>query len=284
MRSRPQGRLGWSAMLLVVACIMVTGATLATAQPARAASCGSTFEESLDFRESFGLSTDPDHIRRLLDDPAADCSWSVPLTSEEAAEMDRRSMIELYIRDLAGFVDRHADAFGGLYIDQRAGGVVVLLTTPSTTQAQLDEALAQVAVDAPDWLEVVTREVRYSQRRLDETQDEISALVSADDPRVEGVVGVGRGTIENVVEVDILVPRFNAVRDFLLELYPEDLLKFVERTSGDSAACGRCGEEPPETDMTAPSGAPGTLLAMLAAAFAAVFAITLAIGPRPRRT
>lgn len=281
--SRPQAIRRWAAIMMVVAGIVAFGATLTTATLARAASCGSTFEASLDFRETFGLSTDPELIHRLLADPAADCTWTVPLTSEEAAEIDRRNMIELYIGGLSGFVDQHGDAFGGLYIDQQAGGIVVLLTTPSTTQAQIDEALALIAPGAPDWLQVTTREVKYSQRRLSTTQDEISALSAAEDPRVEGIVGLGRGTSENRVEVDILVSSFAAVRSFLLERYPEDLLLFVERTSGDSGACRGCGEEPPETGVATTPDTSSGALALLAAAFCTVFATTLLLHPRRRR-
>ncbi|MDQ3407004.1 MAG: hypothetical protein M3472_02455 [Chloroflexota bacterium] len=279
--SRPQAIRRAAMILLVVASVMAIGATLTTATPAQAASCGSTFEESLDFREAFGLSTDPELIQRLLDDPAADCTWGVPLTPEESDEMDRRNSVELYIRALAGYVDRHDDDFGGLYIDQGAGGTVVLLTIPSTTQAQVDEALSLVDRGAPGSLEVVTREVKYSQRRLYTTQDEIEDLWA--DPRMEGIVGFGPSIIENRVEVDILVPRFAAVRDFLLGRYPEDLLSFVERTSGDSAACGWCDEDPPETHASVTTGVPSSLLAALAAAFGATTAFVLARGPRRRR-
>ncbi len=270
-------------ILLVVASVMAIGATLTTATPAQAASCGSTFEESLHFREAFGLSTDPDLIQRLLDDPAADCTWGVPLAPEESDEMEGRGSVQRYIGALAGHVYRHDDAFGGLYIDQRAGGTVVLLTIPSTTQAQVDEALSLVDGAAPGWLEVITREVKYSQRHLTATQDEISGLMSVDDPRVEGIVGLGLATIENRIEVDILVPRFTAVRDFLLERYPEDLLSFVERSSGDSSLCGWCDDDPPDTDASVTTGVPSSLLAALAAAFGATTAFVLARGPRRRR-
>ncbi len=283
-RARPQAMRRAAAILLVVASVMAIGATLTTATVTRAASCGSTFEESLDFREAFGLSTDPDLIQRLLDDPAADCTWGVPLTPEESDEMERRGSVQQYIGALAGHVNRHDDAFGGLYIDQRAGGTVVLLTTPSTTQAQVDEALSLVDGAAPGWLEVITREVKYSQRHLTATQDEISGLMSVDDPRVEGIVGLGLATIENRIEVDILVPRFTAVRDFLLERYPEDLLSFVERSSGDSNLCGWCDDDPPDTDASVIAGSQRALLATLAAVFAVTSAIVLGLGPRRRRT
>jgi len=281
--SRPYRIRRWAAYLIAASLLTTAGATLTTPAMAKAASCGSTFERSLDFRQTFGLSTDADLIRRLQDDPAANCTWGVPLTSEEAAGIDRRNAVELYLGDLTRLVDRHDDAFGGLYIDQRAGGTVVLLTTPSTTQALIDEALSVIPPDAPDWFEVVTREVKYSQLRLTEMMDEIKALIAADS-RVAGIVGYGPSVIENRVEVGILEPRFAAVRDFLLERYPEDLLAFVARRSGDSAVCGWCDEEPPRTDVAMSPAMPSVALAALAAAFGAVFVVGVLLGPRRRRS
>ncbi len=280
--SRPYGIWRWAGYLIAASLLTAAGATVTTPAEAKAASCG-TFETSLDFRQTFGLSTDADLIRRLLDDPAADCTWNVPLTSEEAAGIERRNAVVQYMGDLTRFVDRHDDAFGGLYIDQRAGGTVVLLTTPSTTQALIDEALSVIHPDAPDWFEVVTREVKYSQLRLTEMMDEITDLIAADS-RVAGIVGYGPAVIENRVEVDILKPRFAAVRDFLLERYPEDLLAFVERRSGDSSLCGWCDEEPPRTDVAMSPAVPSVALGALAAAFGAVFVAGLLLGPPRRRS
>ncbi|MDQ3554509.1 MAG: hypothetical protein M3395_08880 [Chloroflexota bacterium] len=273
----------WLATIVVLSSLLASALTMTTVTSADAASCGSTFERSRDFRRSFGLSTDADHIRRLLDDPAADCTWGVPLSPDESEEMDRRNSVELYIGALSGYVDANDDAFGGLYIDQPAGGTVVVLTVPETTQAQVDEALSLVDAGAPAWLEVVTREVTYSQRRLIATQDEISDLMRADDPKVDGIVGLGRGTIENRVEVEILVSHFAAVREFLLERYPEDLLTFVERTSGDSAGCSRCGEDPPDTDASGDGGSSSAFVVALAAAFGVTTIIVLVLGPQRRR-
>ncbi len=279
--SRPYGIWRWAAYLIVASLITAAGATLTTPTEAKAASCG-TFETSLDFRQTFGLSAATDLIRRLLDDPAANCTWGVPLTTEEAAGIDRRNAVELYLGDLTRFVDRHDDAFGGLYIDQRAGGTVVLLTTPSTTQALIDEALSVIPPDAPDWFEVVTREVKYSQLRLTEMMEEIKDLIAADS-RVAGIVGYGPAVIENRVEVGILEPRFAAVRDFLLERYPEDLLALVERHGWDHSVCGWCDEEPPRTDVAMTHATPSVALGALAAAFGAVFVVGLLLGPRRRR-
>lgn len=272
----------WLATVVVLSSLLASALTMTTVTSADAASCGSTFERSFDFRRAFGLSTDADHIRRLLDDPGADCTWGVPLSPDESEEMDRRDSVELYIGALSAHVDAHDDVFGGLYIDQPAGGTVVVLTVPETTQAQVDDALSLVDAGAPAWLEVVTREVTYSQRRLIATQDEISDLMRADDPKVDGIVGLGHGTIENRVEVEILVPHFAAVREFLLERYPEDLLTFVERTSGDSAGCSWCGEDPPATDASGDGGSSSAFVVALAA-FGATTIIVLALGPRRRR-
>ncbi len=274
----------WLATIVMLSWILASGVSLMAVAPANAASCGSTLEESLDFRETFGLSTDDEHVRRLLADPDADCTWGVPLSPDEADEIDRRNSIELYIGELARFIDHHDDAFGGMYIDQRAGGAVVVLTLPETTQAQIDEALGFVDRAAPGLLEIVTREVKYSQRTLSTTQDELIGLTRARDPRVEGIVGLGRGTIENRIEVDILVPRFAAVREFLLGRYPEDLLTFVERTSGDSAGCGWCGEDPPDTDASVDGGRSSAFVVTLTAAFGVTTIIALVLGPRRRRS
>lgn len=283
-RDKPRQLRRWLATIVVLSSILASGVSVMAVTPANAANGGSTFEESIDFRESFGLSTDGEHVRRLLADPDADCTWGVPLSPDEVDEMDRRNSIELYIGALSGYIDTHDDVFGGLYIDQQAGGTVVVLTVPETMQAHVDEALALVDSAAPGLLEVVTREVKYSQRTLITTQDELIDFTRARDPRVEGIVGLGRGTIANRVEAEILVPKFDAVRRYLLERYPEDLLIFVERTSGDSAGCSWCGEDPPDTDASVDGGRASAFAGALIVAFGATMILALVLGPRRRRS
>jgi hypothetical protein len=82
--------------------------------------------EAVKFRQTFGLKVDQVAVRAILADRASSTDFGTPLTADETREMERR----LRLNDDVDPVERHLatfpDVVGGLYIDQEAGGEVVV--------------------------------------------------------------------------------------------------------------------------------------------------------------
>src|SRR5690606_14503981 len=87
-----------------------------------------------------------------------------PLTAVELAEVERReAVLGLFYETLEAQVRARPD-FGGVYVDQLAGGIVVVLTTgdADVLQAELHEAEPRLSKD------LVVRHVTATDAQLDE--------------------------------------------------------------------------------------------------------------------
>jgi hypothetical protein len=85
--------------------------------------------DAIRVRENFGLPSDPEYVAAVAANPTARIDLiGIPLLPSEAAEMRRRMSLEDH-----GLIDaytaKHRDEFGGLFIDQPGGGVLVVLFT-----------------------------------------------------------------------------------------------------------------------------------------------------------
>ncbi len=81
-------------------------------------------------RTALGLRSDAEYVEAVH--AAADSvrhDIGLLVTPEEAAELDRRFEAQDDLSALAAYGAEHPDTFGGMYIDQAAGGDVVLLFT-----------------------------------------------------------------------------------------------------------------------------------------------------------
>lgn len=97
--------------------------------------------------------------------------YGVPLLPFERDSIEGRTVGgEELTTAVAEYLAQHADVSGGMYIDQRAGGIVTVLVTDDTATHQA--ALAQLL--GPDAL-VVVRRVRWTEAELRDVQDRISA-------------------------------------------------------------------------------------------------------------
>lgn len=125
MNSQAQPVQRRSAVAAVIAALVLLAAsTPVLAQPDGDAGT----VEALRFRETFGLSTDPAVIDSLADDPPTR-PWSIPLTDDEAAEMERRVEIQNGLAALHTYGRVNSSVFGGVWIDQDAGGIVEVQVT-----------------------------------------------------------------------------------------------------------------------------------------------------------
>jgi len=116
-------RASWLTVVLFVAALF----------PAAIAQSPNT--KAVEFREKWGLSTSQSLINELADDPDANTEYGVPLTDGEVDELVDRGTISGRLGELHAYIADHGNRFGGLYIDNPAGGVVVIQVTPAATNA-----------------------------------------------------------------------------------------------------------------------------------------------------
>lgn len=129
-----------------------------TATPEPTLELTAEIREATRVREQFGLRADPAYVAAVAEDPSAtSVMLGIPLLPSEADEMRRRSSLEDH--DLLDrYIAEHRDEFGGLFIDQPGGGVLVVLFTDHLDEhrravAQLVRPRTRVRVDAASFTE-----------------------------------------------------------------------------------------------------------------------------------
>jgi hypothetical protein len=246
-----QRQMGALRLALCVAGCLLLLAAPSSVHAADGASCAVPVREAVEFREQFAFSTDHELIRRLNADPDADCEWSVPLTADESAELTRRSQIGSQAQALNRFVDAHEDAFGGIYIDQHAGGQIVLLVAPGGSDRLLADALATLPASVDRRWERVT----WSQKALKDFRAEILDRYPY---AVFGVNSIGIDVMHNRLEIRINPEHFRRTSTRIIDSYSADLYFLI------SAGPGRDVGDLPPTDGLARAAVepllPGVLL------------------------
>ena len=148
-------------------------------------------------RTSLGLRADADYVEAVHAAPdSASHDMGILVTPGEAAELDRRFAAQEDLGALAAYGAEHPDTFGGMYIDQAAGGDVVLLFTRDVElHARAAEALA------PAGLIVRVRRVDFTEAELSEVIEGLD-IGSMSQPGLE-LVGAYVDVIRNVVTLEV---------------------------------------------------------------------------------
>ena len=148
-------------------------------------------------RSSLGLRSDADYVEAVH--AARDSvrhDFGILVTPDEAADLDRRFEAQDDLGALAAYGAEHPDTFGGMYIDQAAGGDVVLLFTRDVERhARAASALV------PAGVAVRVREVDFTEAELNEVMDGLD-LGSMNQPGLE-MVSAYVDTIRNVVTLEV---------------------------------------------------------------------------------
>lgn len=153
--------------------------------------------EAIRVRTDYGLRRDLAWVREVADDPTAVMDFGVSMLPAETASLFARNELGGPVQ--AALADHgHTEEFGGLYIDNAQGGVVVVLWTS-------DPAVHEAAIrpELPACHPVQFRQVRWSEQELRQWQDRVSADVDwmSEIPAIIQSVGV---RIEsNVVSVGV---------------------------------------------------------------------------------
>ena len=153
---------------------------------------------ALDFRRTFGLTIDTTRVTSLEVDPTADRKYSVALSAEEVAEMDRRMEIQEAMTPLVEYARSQAHTFGGLHVDQAAGGVYHFAFTA-------DVAKHQVALESlsPSGAQIVVRQVARTEAQIDALVDLVARDVDFGAEAAVTVHNVRSSAANNSVEVFI---------------------------------------------------------------------------------
>jgi hypothetical protein len=153
--------------------------------------------QAVRLRTEYGLRHDLAWIRQVAADPTAVLDFGVPMLPAETASLFARNELADPVRAALDEYG-HVDEFGGLYIDNVQGGVIVVLWTT-------DPAIHDAAIrpELPACHPVQFRRVRWSEQELRSWQDRIGADIDwlADIPAA--IQGIGVDVEANVVDVSV---------------------------------------------------------------------------------
>jgi hypothetical protein len=193
-------------------------------------------EEARRFRTDFGLRSDDAWIFGVARDPSSDrTTYGVPLTAAEIQELARRIRdVDQIVPLVITYGEAHPEEWGGAYIDQQAGGVLVAQFTARVdlhrlalfaqvspnaklevrqvtwTQAQLEAAKERFQQDEP-WFATIPADIRSV--GLDIRANRVVAAVSSPNPNAPEIVLAHFGWGENLLQISsdgtgaLLLPR-----------------------------------------------------------------------------
>jgi len=183
--------------------------------------------EAARLRTAYGLRHDLAWIRQVAADPTSVLDFGVPMLPAETASLFARNDLPDPVRRVLDAYG-HTDEFGGLYIDNAQGGVVVVLWT--TDPAVHDAAIRPML---PACHPVEFRQVRWSERELRGWQDRISADMDWMTDIAAKLTGVGVDTSDNVVAIDISSANPDAA-DLIVAHYaaPDGMIRVISDGTG----------------------------------------------------
>lgn len=198
--------MAWMRLGALIGTVVVVGISAevptagATATSSPVATASEQVTRQVQFRTTFGLQADPVFVEAQMaaTTNASSAQYGVALTDSELADIQHRFQVVPEISDLFTKASEEP-GFAGAYVDQKAGGTVVLMATPGGLAA----AQPLLAALPPDTTgKVVVADNSYQQ--LEALRDKINA----DQTRIatSGVsfVGAGIDVINNLVNVNVL--------------------------------------------------------------------------------
>lgn len=192
-------RLAIVATAFALACGVLPPDAAVAADPGTSGS-NSPAESALDagigFRKDMGFTTELETVQAIEKSIDADRTYGVALTKAEAQEVGRRLDVQSQLGPIRAFI-RALPSFGGSFVDQRAGGVVVVQLTERDASLE-----GKIAALAPSGTAVRFEVVSRSMTSLKRTQQSLDAAVLGGD--LHGQVSTwGIDPIENRVYVDL---------------------------------------------------------------------------------
>lgn len=161
------------------------------------ANLDAAIREAIERRAEYGLRRDIVWVNQVAANPRASTAFGFPMLPEEEQSLFARNELPDPVQAVLGRYG-HTGEFGGLYIDNALGGVVVVLWT-----ADLAAHEAAIRPMLPPCHPVLFRQVRWSEAELRTWQDRIFADSNWFAQIPAAPQGFGADIIDNVVTVDI---------------------------------------------------------------------------------
>ena len=241
--------------------ILALSYMVATATPA--AGVTSPFAPTareLGFRTAFGLTSDVTTVSRATATLAISPNWGVRLTDDEEADLAARVVIAEKLPAVRDVLEADA-GFGGLYIDQAAGGIVDVAAT-SDRAAAIQSALANLA---PAGARTRVRIVSNSLASLGTLKETISDEMTARTPLGVNVYLVRVDIPANLVRVGVDRSNYETTVTNLEDRFPGAPLAVEPSDPPIAAACtGRLNCSPPMragVKITDPAGCTSNFMA-----------------------
>lgn len=158
-------------MLLIAALVSPVNAADAPDQPTTATAEQSLLEDNLVVRASLGFEADRFYVQSLRGSPAdvGTADYGLAMTASERAEFERRMETQVRMdKYLLPVVTKRAD-YGGVYIDNHAGGRIVILTTSDAPN--IDHELRSIDPELAD--DLVVRKVDFTEAELEEAMNQL---------------------------------------------------------------------------------------------------------------
>lgn len=172
--------------------------------------------EAAAVRKQFGLRSDDTWIAAVAADPASTTtSLGVPLTSSESAEIEDRSLLNKWNGAVLTAGEK-SPFFGGVRIDQAAGGVINIQIVDST-KTDSGSRLLQSALTAllPDNIKSEITFVPYSYIALQSAYDKVVGALTAGQLKAYNVTSVGlEGSTLTITTSDTATDELKAKFDF----------------------------------------------------------------------
>lgn len=159
-------------------------------------------ESAVNTRRQLGFPAAPTYVSDLqgsLADVGTE-AIGLPLTAAELAEVERREATYTVFHESLEAKLRARDDFGGIYIDQHAGGKVVVLTTGDAEELATQVQRAVPTIDD----DVVVREVEFSAAQLRLAKDRLTRESEA---RFGGIPVLAVGVDFERTAIIVRVPR-----------------------------------------------------------------------------
>lgn len=215
-----------------LAVLLVAGASPVSAVSPSPEEVG-TNDDAAQFRQTFGLNATPEVLRTAAADTTTYSTWpyGVPLSKVEIAEMGRRAQVQAAVNKLLPQT-RSLPGWGGVYLDQQAGGQPVFLFTSGLPKDVRDQIASALPAGTAFRVEAATRtEAQLLAQKAKIEADLPSTWASGID-----VVRVAVKTSENRLRIGVH-DLTDAERQMLLARYGAEIDVFEDGVAV-SDACG----------------------------------------------
>jgi hypothetical protein len=152
---------------------------------------------AIEKRREYGLRRDIPWVRLVAADPRASTAFGIPLLPEEEESLFARNGLPDPVQAALSRYG-HTAEFGGIYIDNALGGVVVVLWT-----GNVEAHAAAIRAELPPCHPVIFRQVRWSEAFLRDWQDRIGADLHWMAAIGAEPQGVGADITRGVVTIDV---------------------------------------------------------------------------------